>query len=65
MQLYSPAISIQTKNKIQYALDNFEPLFNKTEVLTRMKKDGFGTLNMDSLFAHCKRISSKINKSKV
>jgi DNA polymerase I len=65
MQLYSPAISIQTKNKIQYALDNFEPHFNKTEVLTRMKKDGFGTLNMDSLFTRCKRISSFNNKTEV
>jgi 5'-3' exonuclease len=59
MQLYSPAISIQTKNKIQHALDNFEPQFNKTEVIKRMKEDGFGNWNTSDIFAICKRITSK------
>lgn len=58
MQLYSPAISIQTKNKIQYALDNFEARFNKTEVMKRMKEDGFGEWNTSDIFALCKRITS-------
>ncbi len=58
MQLYSPAISIQTKNKIQYALDNFEAQFNKTEVMKRMKEDGFGEWNTSDIFALCKRIAS-------
>jgi DNA polymerase-1 len=58
MQLYSPAISIQTKNKIQYALDNFEAQFNKTEVMKRMKEDGFGEWNTSDIFALCKRITS-------
>ncbi len=58
MQLYSPAISIQTKNKIQHALDNFEPHFNKTEVMKRMKEDGFGEWNTSDIFALCKRITS-------
>tara|TARA_Y100000361_G_scaffold43838_1_gene37841 strand:- start:863 stop:1822 length:960 start_codon:yes stop_codon:yes gene_type:complete len=57
MQLYSPSISIQTKSKIQYALDNFVPHFNKTEILKRMKEDGFGEMATDSLFATFKRIS--------
>ena len=57
MQLYSPSMSIQTKSKIQYALDNFVPHFNKTEILKRMKEDGFGEMATDSLFATFKRIS--------
>jgi DNA polymerase-1 len=56
MQLYSPAISIQTKNKIQYALDNFVPQFNKTDIIKRMKEDGFGEWNTSDIFAICKRI---------
>jgi DNA polymerase-1 len=59
MQLYSPAISVQTKNKIQYALDNFEATFNKTEVIKRMKEDGFGDWRRDDLFATFKRICIK------
>ena len=58
MQLYSPAISIQTKNRIQYALDDFEAQFNKTEVMKRMKEDGFGEWNTSDIFALCKRITS-------
>lgn len=59
MQLYAPSISIQTKNKIQFALDNFEPQFNKTETMKMMKEDGFGEWNTSDLFAICKRITSK------
>tara|TARA_R110002124_G_scaffold116400_4_gene272753 strand:+ start:11412 stop:12371 length:960 start_codon:yes stop_codon:yes gene_type:complete len=59
MQLYSPAMSIQTKNKIQHALEGFEPQFNKTEVIKRMKEDGFGEWNTSDIFAICKRITSK------
>ena len=59
MQLYAPSISIQTKNKIQYALDNFEAHFNKTEVMKMMKEDGFGEWNTTDIFAICKRITSK------
>ena len=59
MQLYSPAMSIQTKNKIQYALEEFVPHFNKTEVMKRMKEDGFGEWNTSDIFAICKRITSK------
>ena len=59
MQLYSPAMSIQTKSKIQYALDTFEPTFNKTEIIKRMQEDGFGDKwNPSDIFATCKRISS-------
>jgi 5'-3' exonuclease len=57
MQLYSPYMSVQTKNKTQHALDNFVPHFNKTEIIKRMKEDGFGEMRTDSLFATFKRIS--------
>tara|TARA_R110000751_G_scaffold13362_4_gene44870 strand:+ start:786 stop:1730 length:945 start_codon:yes stop_codon:yes gene_type:complete len=59
MQLYSPSISIQVKTKIQYALDNFEAEFNKTEIMKRMQEDGFGEWNTSDIFATCKRITSK------
>jgi len=57
MQLYSPFMSVQTKSKVQYALDNFVPHFNKTEIIKRMKEDGFGEMRTDSLFAAFRRIS--------
>ena len=59
MQLYAPSISIQTKSKLKYALENFEPEFNKTEIIKRMKEDGFGEWNTTDLFATFKRIVSR------
>ena len=59
MQLYSPAISIQTKSKLKYSLENFEPVFNQTEIIKRMREDGFGEWNTSDLFATFKRIVSK------
>lgn len=56
MQLYSPAISIQTKMKVQSALDNFTPEFNKTEIIKRIRTDGFAEWSMEDLFTSCKRI---------
>jgi len=59
MQLYSPTMSIQTKSKIEYTLETFEPEFNKTEIIKRMQEDGFGDKwNPSDIFATCKRISS-------
>jgi len=40
MQLYSPSMSIQTKERINWAIDNFEHLFNKTEMDLMMVEDG-------------------------
>ena len=60
MQLYSPAMSLQVKNKIQYALDNFDPMLNKTEIIKRMREDGFGEMDMSGLFAVFKKICSKV-----
>jgi len=58
MQLYSPSISIDGKNRIKYIVHNFEPQFNKTEVIKRMATDGFGEWNTFDLFSTFKRITS-------
>ena len=57
MQLYSPLISIQGKQTIDYALENFECEFNKTELLRLMMNDGFGELNWEELKGFLNRIS--------
>lgn len=57
MQLYSPAMSFTSKERIKYAVENFEPLFNKTEVMKRMHLDGFGEWNTSDLFSTFKRFT--------
>jgi DNA polymerase-1 len=57
MQLYSPLISIQGKNKIEYALKEFEYHFNKTEVRKMMIQDGFGKWNWSDLFQTLNKIA--------
>jgi DNA polymerase-1 len=57
MQLYSPLISVQGKQTIDYALDNFECDFNKTELLRLMVEDGFGELNWEELKTFLNKIS--------
>tara|TARA_R110002110_G_scaffold112653_1_gene279830 strand:- start:147 stop:1106 length:960 start_codon:yes stop_codon:yes gene_type:complete len=59
MQLYSPSMSIDDKTRVKYILDNFDPQFNKTEVIKRMAIDGFGSWEPSDLFSTLKRISSK------
>jgi 5'-3' exonuclease len=60
MQLYSPSISIDGKNRIKKTVENYEPQFNKTEVIKRMALDGFGEWNTSTLFATFKRITSNV-----
>jgi 5'-3' exonuclease len=57
MQLYSPSISVQGKGKVRYAVENFDPAFNKTEIRKMMIQDGFGEWNWNDLFQNFKRIS--------
>ena len=57
MQLYAPLISVQCKQTIDYALENFECEFNKTELLRLMMNDGFGELNWEELKGFLNRIS--------
>jgi len=49
-------MSIQAKQKIDYAVEEFKPEFNKTEVIKLMSKDGFGELNATGLFTTFRRI---------
>ena len=57
MQLSSPQMSIQAKDFVRNAIENFDCNFNQTEVLGMMRNDGFGELNWQDLKAHLLRIS--------
>ena len=57
MQLYSPQMSIQSKQKVDYAITEFEYSFNKTAILGMMIEDGFGELNWEDLKASLNKIS--------
>lgn len=56
MQLYQPMISVTGRTKMNNIVHNFKPQFNKTEVIKRMKIDGFGEWNTFDIFATYKRI---------
>jgi len=49
MQLSSPSMSIQTKQRIDSVIENYNPEYNKTGLLTMMLKDGVGEIRLDSL----------------
>jgi len=49
MQLYSPMISIQATQDIDYAVKNAAYEFNFTNMLIMMSKDGFGHWDWDTL----------------
>ena len=57
MQLYTPSISVQGRNKIKWALDEFDFLFNKTEFVKMTIEDGFGSGDWTSLFQSLNNIS--------
>jgi DNA polymerase-1 len=61
MQLYSPLISVQGKQIIDHALENFECDFNKTELIRLMVNDGFGELNWEELKTFLNKISRECN----
>jgi len=56
MQLAIPSMSIQDMQKVNYALENSECTFNKTELVTMMMKDGFAETNFEELYVHMKKI---------
>ena len=56
MQLYSPAISLQTRSQIDYIFNNLNFEFNKTEFIKQTINDGIADLNLNELFATFKRI---------
>lgn len=59
MQLYSPSISVQTKQRIDQVLENFEYELNKTEIRKMMIQDGFGETSWSDLFANLSNIISQ------
>ena len=59
MQLYTPSISVQTRQKIDYSLDNFEYELNKTEIRKMMIQDGFGETSWNDFFANLTNIISQ------
>ena len=64
MQLYSPQLSVQSKDYIDYTLENFGCDFGKTEIIRLMREDGFGELNWERLKANLNRISLECKKKK-
>jgi 5'-3' exonuclease len=56
MQLSAPNLSFQVLQKVDYALDNYNPEFNLTEVRKMMIEDGFGEVKFDELYAALKKI---------
>lgn len=61
MQLYSPSMAIQAKNKINNVIQQFEPELNKTRVRTMFVEDGIGEISLNSLFQNYQRIISDYN----
>ena len=56
MQLHEPSISHISRKKIDFVLENFEPLTNKLEVSKMLMEDGQGSLNLTDMWAAFKRI---------
>lgn len=50
------SIAVQDAQKINYALQNSECTFNKTELIKMMLHDGFGETNFEELYAHMNKI---------
>jgi len=57
MQLYDPALSLQSRKRVDYVFENLGYEFNKTEMIKMMAEDGFGVYNWNDLFAIMNRIS--------
>jgi 5'-3' exonuclease len=57
MQLYSPSISVQSRKKVNYILENADLSFNKTAIMKTMYGIGFGELNWSDLSTTLRRIS--------
>ena len=56
MQLYTPSLSVQGRQKIDFALQNFEPELAKTNAKAIMIEDGVGAVNFTDLFAAMNKI---------
>jgi len=58
MQLYHPAMSPTTRNKIMYNVLEFSPEVNITTIKAMMIKDGIGSYRFDDLYAAFRRITA-------
>jgi len=56
MQLYSPSLSIQTKQNIDWVIKEFEFKFRKTDTNIMMFQDGINEINWNSMFEDFNRI---------
>jgi len=63
MQLSSPSISIQSKTRIKDTFENYEPLYNKTAMLSKMIHDGVGEIRLDCLEQSFKKMKSEFSSS--
>ena len=61
MQLYSPTMSIQSKQSVDWNLNNFDHEFNYIEILKMMRDDGFGELNWSDMKIYFDKMV-KLNK---
>ena len=64
MQLYSPSLSVQTKNKISYIVENSDFSLDKTSTDGMMLQDGFGKTSWSDLFIAFKKICINNKKPK-
>tara|TARA_R110002110_G_scaffold18419_1_gene77238 strand:- start:319 stop:621 length:303 start_codon:yes stop_codon:yes gene_type:complete len=58
MQLYDPLIGGNAIRQIDYAVENFEPEFNKLELQKLLMEDGQITMRLDNLYRILKQIIS-------
>ena len=56
MQLYSPSLSIQTKQSVDWIIKEFKFTLNKTAADIMMFQDGINEINWSSMFENFKRI---------
>jgi len=62
MQLSSPSLSAQAKDRVISILNNWEPEFNKTNFRTMLIKDGFGEVHLENLFEVFNKICSNMSR---
>ena len=58
MQLYKPVMSGTSRQKVEFALNNFEPEWNKIKFQKYLMRDGQITINLEKLFFNFKQIIS-------
>ena len=56
MQLYSPNMSVQSKKKTKYIVENSQLTLNKTEITKMMVYDGFGEFNLSELYRNFQKM---------